>query len=105
MSDETFSLIVWNWRDQLTRATNLKVVRVDTNEEVLLNAGSFLLRIARNENDTVVRCYIRHIPSGQEAYIQGGPNLRAFIKACLLDNRASEPASVDESTTTKTKEE
>lgn len=105
MSDESFSLIVWNWRDLLTRVTHLKVVRVDTSEEVHLNTGSFLLRISRNENEAVERCYIRHIASGREAYVQGGPNLRAFVKACLLDNGVSEPASADEPATTNTKEE
>jgi hypothetical protein len=73
----------------LTNTNQLKVVRVDTNEEVHLSDGSFLLRISRDEHTSVQRCLIRHIASGREAYVQGGSNLRAFIKACLLSN--SEP--------------
>ena len=92
MSSETFSVIVWFWHDQLTNATQLKVVRVDTSEEVRLTDGSFLLRISRDGETSVERCLIRHISSGREAYIQSGPNLRAFVKDCLLQNSGSEPA-------------
>ncbi len=91
MSSETFSVIVWFWHDQLTNATQLKVVRVDTSEEVRLTDGSFLLRISRDGETSVERCLIRHISSGREAYIQSGPNLRAFVKACLLNNDESAP--------------
>lgn len=86
MSSETFSVIVWFWHDQLTNASQLKVVRVDTSEEVQLTDGSFLLRISRDGETTVERCLLRHISSGREAYVQGGPNLHAFVKACLLNS-------------------
>jgi len=66
-------------------------VRVDTSEEVRLTDGSFLLRISRDGETSVERCLIRHISSGREAYIQSGPNLRAFVKACLLNNDESAP--------------
>ncbi len=92
MSSETFSVIVWFWHDQLTNATQLKVVRVDTSEEVRLTDGSFLLRISRDGETSVERCLIRHISSGREAYIQSGPNLRAFVKDCLLQSGGSEAA-------------
>jgi len=90
MSSETFSVIVWFWHDQLTNATQLKVVRVDTSEEVRLTDGSFLLRISRDGETSVERCLIRHISSGREAYIQSGPNLRAFVRDCLLQSGGSE---------------
>lgn len=99
MSSERFSVIVWFWRDLLTDATRLEVVRVDTSEEVHLSDGSFLLRLSRDEDTLVERCLIRHIPSGREAYVQGGPNLRAFVKACLL--RDSKPESTNPGTTGK----
>jgi hypothetical protein len=73
----------------------LKVVQVDTSDEVQLSDSSFLLRISGDERASVERCFIRHIASGGEAYVQGGPNLRAFIKACLLNTRASEPAATN----------
>jgi hypothetical protein len=90
MSSETFSFIVWFWHDQLTNANQLKVVRVDTSEEVRLTDGSFLLRISRDGETSVERCLIRHISSGREAYIQSGPNLRAFVRDCLLQSGGSE---------------
>ena len=89
MSSETLSVIVSYWYDDLTRATRLKVVRVDTSEEVQLSDGSFLLRISRDENASVERCYIRHIASGREAYVQGGPHLRTFVNACILQSPGS----------------
>jgi hypothetical protein len=91
MSSEVFSVIVQFWHDLLTDTTQLKVVRVDTSEEIHLSDGSFLLRISRDKDTSVVWCLVRHIPSGREAYVQGGPNLRAFIKDCVL--RSEEPKS------------
>jgi len=95
MSNETFSFIVSGWHNQLASATQLKVVQVDTGEEVQLSDGSFLLRISRDENASVERCFIRHIATGREAYVQGGPNLRAFVNACLLNNGTSGPAATN----------
>ena len=90
MSGETFSVIVWYWQDQQTGTTHLRVVRADTAEEVHLRDGVFLLRISTDEHTQVPRCFIRHIASGREAYIQSGPNLRAFVKDCLLQSGGSE---------------
>lgn len=84
MNTESFSVVVWYWHDLLTNTTQSKVVRVDTNEEVRLSDGSFLLRISRDRDTLVERCLIRHIPSGREVYVQGGQNLRAFVRDCLL---------------------
>jgi len=95
MSSETFSVIVWLWHDQLTNAAQLKVVRVDTSEEVHLSDGSFLLRISRDGNAMVERCLMRHIASGREAYVQGGSNLRAFVRACLVNNGGTEPPATN----------
>jgi hypothetical protein len=89
-SSDTFSIIVWFWHDLLTNTTQLKVVRVDTSEEVQLSDGSFLLRISRDKDTAVERCLIRHMLSGREAYVQGGSNLRAFIKDCFLSNGESD---------------
>jgi len=89
MSGETFSLIVRCWYDPQTDTTQVRVVRIDTAEEVHLNDGSFLLRISSDETASVERCFIRHIASGREAYVQGGSNLRAFVKACLVNSGES----------------
>jgi len=93
LSSETISILVWCWHDLQTDVTQLRVKRVDTGEDVHLNEGSFLLRISRDESSSVERCLIRHIASGREAYIQSGPPLRAFVKACLLDTGPSSPSN------------
>jgi len=90
MSSNTFSLIVKCSYDSQTDSTHLQVVRTDTAEDVPLGSGTFLLRISVEEAASVERCYIRHIASGREAYVQGGPSLRAFVKTCLLNGGSPE---------------
>ena len=89
MENEELSVIVWCWPDLQTNTTRLRVVNVATGEEVHLNSGSFLLRISIDAKASVTRCYIRHMTSGREAYVQGGQKLRAFVKDCLLGNSES----------------
>ena len=79
------------WYGPQTDSTRLQVVRVDTNEEVRLSDSSFLLRISLGEHRSVLRCFIRHLASGREAYVQGGSGLRAFVKDCLMKD--DEPES------------
>jgi hypothetical protein len=93
MDNEEISIIIWCWHDRRTGATQLRLVRVDTGEDVPLRDGSFLLRTSIDAKTSVTRCYIRHIASGREAYVQGGPNLRAFVKACLLPDSSPESAN------------
>lgn len=87
MTSEGFSFIVFCSYDSPTDSTRVRVVSVSTGKDVPLNDGSFLLRISVDEDASVLRCFIRHAASGREAYVQGGPNLRAFIKDCLLSYR------------------
>jgi hypothetical protein len=84
MGNEEFSIIIWCWHDVQTGIVQLRMVRVDTGEEVPLKEGAFLVRISTDAKTSVVRCFLRHIASGREAYVQGGPKLRAFVKDCLL---------------------
>ena len=84
MTKSVFSIIVKCWYEPQTDMTRLQVMRTDTAEEVRLDNTSFLLRISVDEVTLVERCFIRHIASGREVYVQSGPGLRAFIKACLL---------------------
>ncbi len=84
MSNETLSLIIWCRYDRQADTMQLRIVRTDTAEEVHLSDSTFLLRISTDENAPVQRCLLRHIASGREAYVQGGPGLRAFVKTCLL---------------------
>jgi hypothetical protein len=92
MENEALSIIVWCWPDLQTNATQLRVVNVATGEEVHLRDGAFLLRISTDEHSQIERCFVRHIGSGREAYIQSGPNLRAFVRDCLLQSGGSEAA-------------
>jgi hypothetical protein len=91
MNSDVFSVIVRCWYDPQTDATRLQIVDVDTGEEVRLSDSSFLLRISPGEHGLVIRCFIRHLASGREAYVQGGSKLRDFVKACLL--KIDEPES------------
>ncbi len=84
MDSEEFSIIIWCWHDLHADTTQLRLVSVDTNEDVLLRDCSFLLHISIDAKASILRCFIRHVASGREAYVQSGPNLRAFIKDCLL---------------------
>ncbi len=91
MGNNEFSIIIWCWHDPQTDITQVRLVSVDTYEEVPLKDGSFLLRISIDAKTSVVRCFIRHIASGSEAYLQGGPKLRTFIKTCLLNGGSPVP--------------
>ena len=91
MDNEEISIIIWCQYDLQTDTTQLRLVRADTSEDVLLKDGSFLLRISIDAKTSVLRCFIRHIASGSEAYVQGGPKLRTFIKTCLLNGGSPVP--------------
>jgi hypothetical protein len=95
MSNENISIIVWCWYDLPTDAIRVRIVRVDTGGDLRVKDGNFLLRCSTDEATSIIRCSIRHIASGREAYLQGGPNLRKFVQACLLSDGASEPAAPD----------
>ena len=90
MGSEALSILVWCWHDLQTETTKLMVVNVDTGEAVHLKNGKFLLRITIERDASLLRCLIRHIASGHEAYVQSGINLLDFVKEHLLNNDASE---------------
>ncbi|MBO0779039.1 MAG: hypothetical protein J2P37_09460 [Ktedonobacteraceae bacterium] len=85
---------MWCWRDPQSSAIQVRAVDVATAKEVPLKEGAFLLRVSTTTNRSAVRCLIRHIASGREAYVQGGSRLRAFVKTCLLANSMT-PTSDD----------
>ena len=84
MTKNLFSMIVICRHELQTNTTRLHVVRTDTAEEVSLDSSSFLVRISMDDETDVERCFIRHIASGREVYVQSGPGLRTFITSCLL---------------------
>jgi len=91
-SEASFSILLECRPDLQNETTQLRVVRVDTGKAVNFSESSFLLRISLEENGTILRCFIRHIASGRETYIQSSSNLHAFVKACLLPGDHSDPA-------------
>jgi hypothetical protein len=93
MNSDNISIIIQCWHDLRSDAVQLRVLSVDTGEEVQLSDGSFLLRTLPQDDPAVLRCFIQHIPSGREAHIQGGSHLRDFVEACLLQV----PGSLSES--------
>jgi len=57
-----------------------------------LNEGTFLLRISIDAKASVTRCFIRHIASGREVYVQSSSGLWSFIKASLVgDSKVYKP--------------
>ena len=79
------SFFVQYRHDSKTGFTRLEIVQVENAKKVQLRNGSFLLRISVDDETFVVRCHIRHIASGREAYVQGGQGLYTFITFCLLN--------------------
>jgi hypothetical protein len=92
-SEASFSILLRCQPDLQKETTVLRVVRVDTGQAVNLSDSTFLLRVWLEENGTVLRCFIRHIASGHEAYIQSSSNLYAFVKACLLPDSHPDSAT------------
>lgn len=88
--NEEFSLILRCWLDPQTNTRLFRMVNVATGKEIHTNDTSFLLRISIDAQTSTIRCYIRHIASGNEAYVQGGPKLRAFIQSHLLQEGKKE---------------
>ena len=86
MSEDALAVILWFGHDPETKAVQVRITRADTATDVPLRDGSFLLRITTDEKSSVQRYLIRHLASGREVYVQSGPKLRAFLKACLLLN-------------------
>jgi len=91
MNSEMLSYLVRCWHDVQADATHLQVTQVDTGEEVHLNDGTFLLRIFTDVNASTLRCLIRHLASGREAYIQSGQAMQSFVQECLM----AQPAPPD----------
>lgn len=79
METEISAFIVHCWRNKQDGATHLQILEVATGQELFLGENIFLVRMLREEDLARERCFIRHLASGREVYVQGGSNLRAFI--------------------------
>jgi hypothetical protein len=82
------SVLLHCWHDPLSGNLQLRLERVDPQEELHLKESAFLLRVGPGSSG-LERCLIRHMASGREAYVQGGPELRSFITDTLLSGKAS----------------
>ncbi len=89
----TIAFAVRTWSDPASGATRVQVLRVDRAGAVRLVNASFLVRLTFDPGGGIVRCRLRHIASGREAYVQGGPGLRAFVADCLLGAAGGMPGS------------
>lgn len=94
MSEESFSVLMQCRADALTRALHVQIVHVDTGEVVQCSDSSFLLRMTVDTQLAMVRCLIRHIASGDEAYVQSGLTIVGFVHAHLLDKKVDEQSFV-----------
>jgi hypothetical protein len=81
---DNLAVTIQCWREADTGTTRLRIERLDRPEEVQLADATFLVRVAFDQGRLMERCYIRHVGSGREAYVQGGPALSAFVRASLL---------------------
>lgn len=89
MEDKQLSLLVWCKHDSSadpSGTANIRVVRVDTGEEVPLKDGSYLVRVSMESATPITRCFIRHIGSGREVYFQSGQELPNFARTCLVQD-------------------
>lgn len=106
MEDELLSLLVWCKHDSPANssgAASIRVVRVDTGEEVALKDGSYLVRVSMDSGAAITRCFVRHIGSGREVYFQSGQGLPGFVRTCLVQGGEALPG-VPETAETATSE-
>ena len=94
MSEEILSVLMQCRADAVTHALHVQIVNADTGEAVSCSDSSFLLRMTVDRQLATVRCLIRHIASGDEAHVQSGLNVLAFMRTHLLDNQDDEQSSV-----------
>ncbi len=96
MTSKEFSFIVFCSHDLLPDTACIRVVSVSTGKDVPLGDSSFLLRVSIDEDASILRCLIRHMASGRQAYVQSGTGLQAFIKACLLNDKGERTSSPED---------
>jgi hypothetical protein len=96
MSSESGSFVVQVWRDRGTGVNSIQVVQVDEAKVLHLSSSSYVVRVMIDREHSVIRCLMRHVGSGREAYLQGGPGLQAFVEDCLLEGPRSGASAFDE---------
>ncbi len=86
MESEPVSLIIRLWQETTCDSMSIKVTSLDTETQVPLREGVFLLYLVADEERLVHRCIIRHLASGQETHLHGSARLVEFITGCLLES-------------------
>lgn len=84
MSEQTLSLLLSCHADSDISTLHVQLVEVDTGAVVAYRDGSFLLHVSIDTDTAIVRCLVRHIASGDEAHVQSGLNIMAFIQVHLI---------------------
>ena len=85
MSTTTASFVIQCWQALHTSIKLVRIVRIETEQTVPIATNSFLLRFTHSDDGRSERCYIRHIASGREAYLQGGLDMGNFVRECVLE--------------------
>jgi hypothetical protein len=93
---EEYAFLVRCRYDPQGDANWLHIVDVGTGQDVHIDSGTLLLRIFVDPSGAILRCQVRHLASGREAYIQSSAHLKAFIKACTWRGNTSDPGKGDE---------
>lgn len=93
MSEEILSVLMQCRADAVTHTLHVQIVNVDTGEAVSCSDSAFLLRMTVDRQLATVRCLIRHIASGDEAHVQSGLNILAFMRMHLLNSQDAEQSS------------
>ena len=85
MSERKEYAFLASYRYDAEGSTNqLQLVHVDTGQNLRLDKGTLLLRITIDPDNDILRCHVRHLASGRDAYIQSSVHLQTFIQSCIL---------------------
>jgi hypothetical protein len=84
----TYAFWIHCSRDQHTGPLRVRVSSL-SNPDVHVRAGSFLVRVWIDRHNRLDRCQVRHVASGEETRVQGGPGLSAFVRRHLLEDDGS----------------
>ena len=87
---EEYAFLVWCRYDAQGDTNQLRIVHVSTGQNLHLDCDTLLLRITIDPDAAILRCHVRHLASGREAYIQSGAHLQAFIQSCLSQANTSD---------------
>lgn len=77
------SLLLSCWLDRQANEYRFRLVRTDTAEEIAVKDSVLLLRVTIDEQGQVMRCQLRDLNSGRDAYLQSSATTRLFFQDCV----------------------